>query len=103
MLLLESAENAMPVTLALFIGTVVLGVVLGFLVWGRWRKLAVQRKGELDELNAKHDELMSNHQALEETKAKLDKDLEQVRKTVTRIESENIKLHAQIEELNANH
>ena len=103
MLLLESAENAMPVTLALFIGTVVLGVVLGFLVWGRWRKLAVQRQGELDELNAKHDELMSNHKALKETKAKLDKDLEQVRKTVNRIESENIKLHAQIEELNANH
>lgn len=103
MLLLESAENAMPVTLALFIGTVVLGVVLGFLVWGRWRKLAVQKQGELDELNAKHDELMSNHQALEELKAKLDKDLDQVRKTVNRIESENIKLHAQIEELNANH
>lgn len=103
MLLLQSAENAMPVTLALFIGTVVLGVVLGFLVWGRWRKVAVQRQAELEELNAKHDELMSNHHALEETKDKLDKDLEQVRKTVNRIESENIKLHAQIEELNANH
>ena len=103
MLLLQSAENGMPITMALFIGTVVLGVVLGFLLWGRWRKVAVTTQKELEDLNAKHDELTSNHLALEESKSKLDKDLEQVRKTVNRIESENIKLHAQIEELNANH
>ena len=103
MLLLQSTENGMPVTLALFIGTVVLGIVLGFLVWGRWRKVAAKTKNDLDDLQARYDDLSVNHQALEDTKSKLDKDLDQVRKTVNRIETENIKLHARIEELNANH
>ena len=101
MLYLDTVENAMPVTLGLFFLTVVLGVVLGFLIWGRWRKEANRLASALEALQAKHDELKADHQALVEKKEQLDKDLTRVRATVNRIETENIKLHAKLEELQA--
>ena len=101
MIYLDTAANAMPVTLGLFFITVILGVVLGFLIWGRWKKEANRLASELESLQAKHDELTADHQALVERKEQLDKDLTRVRATVNRIETENIKLHAKLEELQA--
>jgi predicted flap endonuclease-1-like 5' DNA nuclease len=91
-----ACEGCLIKALGLLLLAFLLGLLLGWIIWGRYRKMAVKAQQERDDYHARLTDMDKNYASLKYKYDELEKDSSGYKSTINKLEADNATLNAQM-------
>jgi predicted flap endonuclease-1-like 5' DNA nuclease/cell division protein FtsB len=93
---IPACEGCLIKALGLLLLAFLLGLLLGWIIWGRYRKMAMEAQKERDDYHARFTDMEKNYASLKYKYDELEKDSSGYKSTINKLEADNATLNAQM-------
>lgn len=101
MLQIEACPNCFWKILGMFLAAMLLGLLLGWLIWGRYRKMVAEVERERDSWHAKYTDLEKDHASMKYEYEKMEKEVGSMRSEIGKCEADKAVLEHKLAKLSS--
>lgn len=101
MLQIEACPNCLWKIIGMFLAALLLGLLLGWLIWSRYRRMVAEAERERDSWHAKHTDLEKDHASLKYELEKQQAEVGSMRSAIGKCEADKAVLEAKLAQITA--